>query len=159
MDSILILGIVIVSAYVMQILLGLKQIKHFNQVYSTLRQKGRVAIGRRSGKLKSGTIVMFAIDSNGKVLAAKKMQGVTIAAQFKDMPDYLGQDIHYFDYYNPLVRKENKLLRIAIEDAREVFLRTEAGTYKDLPKAPPLVDATTQLKLLPQRLKLQFKKK
>lgn len=159
MNSVMILSLVIVSAYVVQILLGLKQIRDFNQVYSDLRQKGRVAIGRRSGKLKSGTIVMFAIDSHGKVLAAKKMQGVTIAAHFKDMPDYLGQDIHYFDHYNPLVRRENKLLRIAIEDAREVFLRTEAGTYKDLPKAAPLVDVAMQLKLLPQRLKLQFKKK
>lgn len=159
MNSVMILSLVIVSAYAVQILLGLKQIRDFNQVYSDLRQKGRVAIGRRSGKLKSGTIVMFAIDSHGKVLAAKKMQGVTIAAHFKDMPDYLGQDIHYFDHYNPLVRRENKLLRIAIEDAREVFLRTEAGTYKDLPKAAPLVDVAMQLKLLPQRLKLQFKKK
>ena len=56
------------------------------------------------------------------------------------------------------MRKENKLLRIAIEDAREVFLRSEAGTYKDVPKATPLLDVTTQIKLLTQRLKPQFKK-
>lgn len=158
MDSVIILGLVIVLAYIIQIFLGLKQIKHFNRVYADLRKKGRVAIGRRSGKLKSGTIVMFAIDKKGTVLAAKKMQGVTIAAHFKDMPDYVGQDIHYFDKYNPTVRKENKLMQIAIKDAREVFLRSEAGTYKDVPKAAPLVDLTTQIKLLPQRLKLQFKK-
>lgn len=158
MDSVIILGLVIVLAYIIQIVLGLKQIKHFNHVYTDLRKKGRVAIGRRSGKLKSGTIVMFAIDKKGTVLEAKKMQGVTIAAHFKDIPDYVGQDIHYFDKYNPTVRKENKLMQIAIEDAREVFLRSEAGTYKDAPKATPLIDLTTQVKLLPQRLKLQLKK-
>ncbi|MGE9902656.1 transcriptional regulator GutM [Streptococcus alactolyticus] len=158
MNSVIILGLFITLAYMVQILLGLKQIKHFNQVYTELRKKGRVAIGRRSGKLKAGTIVMFAIDKQGIVLEAKKMQGVTIVAHFKDMKDYIGQDIHYFDKYNPLVRKENKLLRIAIEDAREVFLRSEAGTYKDVPKATPLLDVTTQIKLLTQRLKPQFKK-
>ena len=158
MNSVIILGLFITLAYMVQILLGLKQIKHFNQVYTELRKKGRVAIGRRSGKLKAGTIVMFAIDKQGIVLEAKIMQGVTIVAHFKDMKDYIGQDIHYFDKYNPLVRKENKLLRIAIEDAREVFLRSEAGTYKDVPKATPLLDVTTQIKLLTQRLKPQFKK-
>ncbi|SES10721.1 transcriptional regulator GutM [Streptococcus gallolyticus] len=158
MNSMIVLGLVIILAYVIQFFLGLRQIKHFNQVYANLRKKGRVAIGRRSGKLKSGTIVMFAIDKKGIVLTAKKMQGVTIMAHFKDMPDYIGQDIHYFDKYNPTVRKENKLMQIAIEDAREVFLRSEAGTYKDVPKAAPLVDLTTQIKLLSQRLKLQLKK-
>lgn len=89
MNSVIILGLFITLAYMVQILLGLKQIKHFNQVYTELRKKGRVAIGRRSGKLKAGTIVMFAIDKQGIVLEAKKMQGVTIVAHFKDMKDYI----------------------------------------------------------------------
>nr|WP_053093946.1 transcriptional regulator GutM [Streptococcus sp. X16XC17] len=32
---------------------------------------------------------MFAVDKNGQVLAAKKMQGVTVLAKFKDTPAYL----------------------------------------------------------------------
>ena len=123
-----------------------------------MRKKGRVAIGRRAGKIKAGTIVMFAVDQSGKVLDARRMQGVTVAARFKTMPDYIGQDIHYFDTYNPLIRKENKLLQIAIEDAREVFLRTEAGNYEDVPKFAPVLNVGNQLKLLSTRLKLQFKK-
>ena len=158
MDSIIILGLGIILAYIIQIYLGLKQIKHFSQVYAELRKEGRVAIGRRSGKLKSGTIVMFAINKKGTILAAKKMQGVTVAAHFKNMPDYIGQDIHYVDKYNPTVRKENKLMQIAIEDARDVFLRIEAGIYKDVPKMTPFMDLSTQIKLLPKRLKLQLKK-
>ena len=65
-----------------------------------------VAIGRKSGRIKSGTIVMFMVDENGRVLKASKMQGVTILARFQNMDDYVGEDIHYFDKYNPLVRKE-----------------------------------------------------
>ncbi len=158
MDSIYILGAVVIVAYILQIIFGMKQLKHFNTTYSELRKKGRVAIGRRSGKIKAGTIVMFAVDKSGKVLDARRMQGVTVAARFKTMPDYIGQDIHYFDTYNPLIRKENKLLQIAIEDAREVFLRTEAGNYEDVPKFAPVLNVGNQLKLLSTRLKLQFKK-
>ncbi|MCK4026760.1 transcriptional regulator [Streptococcus suis] len=158
MDSVYIFGAVVIAAYVLQIYLGLKQLKHFNAAYSELRQKGRVAIGRRSGKIKAGTIVMFAVDRNGKVVDAKRMQGVTVAARFKSMPSYVGQDIHYLDTYNPLVRKENKLLQIAIEDARELFLRIEAGNYEDVPKLAPVLSVGNQLKLLSTRLKLQFKK-
>ncbi|CYX40479.1 transcriptional regulator GutM [Streptococcus suis] len=158
MDSIYILGAVVILAYILQIIFGLKQLKHFNTTYSELRKKGRVAIGRRAGKIKAGTIVMFAVDQSGKVLDARRMQGVTVAARFKTMPDYIGQDIHYFDTYNPLIRKENKLLQIAIEDAREVFLRTEAGNYEDVPKFAPVLNVGNQLKLLSTRLKLQFKK-
>ena len=158
MDSIYILGAVVILAYILQIIFGLKQLKHFNTNYSELRKKGRVAIGRRAGKIKAGTIVMFAVDQSGKVLDARRMQGVTVAARFKTMPDYIGQDIHYFDTYNPLIRKENKLLQIAIEDAREVFHRTEAGNYEDVPKFAPVLNVGNQLKLLSTRLKLQFKK-
>lgn len=138
MDSIYILGAVVIVAYILQIIFGLKQLKHFNTTYSELRKKGRVAIGRRSGKIKAGTIVMFAVDRKGMILDAKRMQGVTVVARFKSMPSYIGQDIHYLDTYNPVVRKENKLLQIAIEDARELFLRIEAGNYKDVPKFAPV---------------------
>ena len=156
MDSIYILGAVVIVAYILQIIFGLKQLKHFNTTYSELRKKGRVAIGRRSGKIKAGTIVMFAVDRKGMILDAKRMQGVTVVARFKSMPSYIGQDIHYLDTYNPVVRKENKLLQIAIEDARELFLRIEAGNYKDVPKFAPVLNVGNQLKLLSTRLKLQF---
>lgn len=158
MNAMIVFGSIVLAAYALQIMFGLRQIKHFNQVYAALRRQGRVAIGRRAGRVKSGTIVMFALDKKGRVLDARKMQGVTVAARFKKMPSYIGEDIHYFDSYNPLVRQENKLLQIAIEDAREVFLRTEAGVYKDVPKAAPLVDVGLQAKMLLARLKLQFKK-
>ena len=158
MDSIYILGAVVIVAYILQIIFGLKQLKHFNTTYSELRKKGRVAIGRRSGKIKAGTIVMFAVDRKGMILDAKRMQGVTVVARFKSMPSYIGQDIHYLDTYNPVVRKENKLLQIAIEDARELFLRIEAGNYKDVPKFAPVLNVGNQLKLLSTRLKFQFKK-
>ncbi|MGT2624608.1 transcriptional regulator GutM [Streptococcus thoraltensis] len=157
MSPIIVLTIIIATAYILQLFLGFKQIKHFNRVYAELRKKGRVAIGRRSGKFKSGTIVMFAIDSDGKISVAKKIQGVTIGARFKDMPQYINHDLHYLDHYNPLVRQENKLTQIAIEDARDVFLTIEAGTYQEVPKNVPMIDWGLQFKSLLSHFKLTNK--
>lgn len=153
MSFMVIFGLFIIAAYLFQLLLGLRQLKHFNAVYASLRRQGRVAIGRRAGKIRAGTIVMFALDQSGKVLDARQMQGVTVAARFKPMPAYIGQDIHYFDRYNPLIRRENKLLRLAIEDAREVFLRVETGVYEDAPKYASAFDWTLQAKQLLARFK------
>ncbi len=60
MEQAFIIGGIVITAYILQIVFGMKQLKNFNQVYSELRKKGRVAIGRRAGKVQSGTIVMFA---------------------------------------------------------------------------------------------------
>lgn len=133
MNYIYLLGAMALIAYVLQALLGIKQIKHFNHVYQDLRKKGKVAIGRRSGKVKAGTIVMFAVKKDGTILEAQRMQGVTVVARFKPMPDFIGEDIHYLDHYNPVVRKENKLIIQAIENAREIFCRVEAGNYHEEP--------------------------
>lgn len=82
MEQAFIIGGIVITAYILQIVFGMKQLKNFNQVYSELRKKGRVAIGRRAGKVQSGTIVMFAVDRRGHVLDARKMQGVTVLARF-----------------------------------------------------------------------------
>ena len=59
------------------------------------------------------------MDSQGKILAARKMQGVTVLAKFHPLPQYVNEDIHYMDHYHPLVQKENKLTQQAMENARE----------------------------------------
>ena len=61
--------------------MGMKQIKHFNQNYQELRQLGKVAIGRRAGKLKRHDYLVCCGFAR-KILAARKMQGVTVLAKF-----------------------------------------------------------------------------
>ena len=76
------------------------------------------------------------------------------------MLSYIGQDIHYLDTYNlKSLESENKLLQIAIEDARELFLRIEAGNYKDVPKFAPVLNVGNQLKLLSLVLNYSSKNK
>lgn len=147
-----IFGIFAVGAFLFQTLLGFFQIKHFNNVYQELRSKGRVAIGRRSGKIKAGTIVFFAIDDDAKILDARLMQGVTVLSKFKRKDQYIGQDIHFIDHYHPLVQKENKLTQIAMEDAREIYLRVEMGNYTETTPNSPLQNVSISLNLLKDKI-------
>lgn len=147
-----------VSAYAFQILLGFQQIKHFNKNYQELRRKGKVAIGRRPGKVRSGTIVMFAIKDEGEILDARIMQGVTVLSKFKQLDDYVGQDIHYIDKYHPLVQKENKLTQYAMENAREIYLRVAVGDYTEEPAPSPFKQLAFNLNVSKNVLLSKFKK-
>lgn len=158
MNFIYIFGIFAIGAYILQAIMGMKQIKNFNSVYQELRSQGKVAIGRRSGKLRAGTLTMFAIDKEAKIVSAKKMQGVTVFAKFHDIPEYIGQDIHYIDKYNPLVQKENKLTQQAMENAREIYLRVDAGNYTEEQALSPFLGAKTQLNIWKNQAQQKMKR-
>lgn len=145
------------AAYLFQVLLGLFQIKHFNKIYRELRNQGKVAIGRRSGKIKAGTIVMFAIEDDGKILDTRLMQGVTVMSKFRRLTQYIDHDIHYMDKYHPLVQKENKLTQEAMEDAREVYLRVAVGEYTEESNEPPLSQLRTTLNVYKNMFKEKIK--
>lgn len=152
MNPFIIIGIVVIGAYILQVIFGIRQLKNFNLTYQRLRHQGRVAIGRRSGRIQAGTIVMFAITDEGIVLDAFCMQGVTVLASFKHLPAYIGEDLHYLDHYHPLVQEENRLLQTAIEDARNVFVCVEAGTYKDVPRSAAPFNLPAQCKLVKEKI-------
>ena len=131
MNTWLLIGIIAVIAYVIQIIFGLRQIKHFNQVYQKLRQQGRVAIGRRPGRIKSGTIMLFALDANGVITDTQKMQGISVISKFKQLNQFNGIELQALTSYHPLVSKELKITRQTIENARELYLRVQSGDYQE----------------------------
>ncbi|RPA60758.1 transcriptional regulator [Aerococcus agrisoli] len=154
-----IFGFVAIAALLIQTAFGYFQVKHFNTVYQELRRKGKVAIGRRSGKIQSGTIVFFAVDKDDKILDARIMQGVTVLARFKPRNEYIGQDIHFIDRYHPLVQKENKLIQIAMEDAREIYLRVAIGNYVEEKKGNVLQETVMNVGLAKNWLLSKFNKR
>lgn len=111
----IIIMIFIAGAFLVQMGLGFLQIKHFSKSYAELRRIGKVAIGKNPGKVRAGTIVLFAVTNSGKILKAKKMQGVTVMAKVRDLPGFEDKNIK-------TLREEdlthcNKLLKSAILDA------------------------------------------
>ncbi|MEC1398437.1 transcriptional regulator GutM [Peribacillus simplex] len=107
--------ILIGFSWLLQSIFGFLQIKHFNKKYAELRKLGRVAIGKKTGLIKSGTVVMFAIDRKNNILKATKMQGVTVLSRVRNLKGFEGKNLLHLgeeDLY-----KVNKLTRLAIEDA------------------------------------------
>lgn len=137
MNTWLVVGLIAIAAYVIQIMFALRQIKHFNQVYQALRRQGRVAIGRRPGRIQSGTIIMFAIDTNGVILTTQKMQGISVASRFKHLTQFDGIELQALTPYHPLVSKELKMTRQTIENARELYLRIQSGDFHEETKLSP----------------------
>jgi glucitol operon activator protein len=110
-----IIMIFIAGAFVIQMGLGFLQIKHFSKAYAELRRIGKVAIGKKPGRIRAGTIVLFAISNSGKILQAKKMQGVTVMATFKNLPGFEDKNIKTLQEED--LAHCNKLLKLAILDA------------------------------------------
>lgn len=158
MSFVYVFGAFAIGALIFQTILGFFQIKHFNTTYQELRRKGKVAIGRRSGKFKAGTIVFFAINDDAKIIDARLMQGVTVMAKFKPKEEYIGQDIHFIDHYHPLVQKENKLTQLAMENAREIYLRVEIGNYTEEKPNSPLQNIQMSVAMLKEGVTSKFRR-
>ncbi|WP_230458995.1 transcriptional regulator GutM [Terrilactibacillus tamarindi] len=103
------------GAFIVQMALGYLQMKHFSHVFTRLRRKGKVAIGRKKGRLRSGTIVFIRINEQGNICEVQKMQGVTVLARFKALKGLTGKNIKTLGEQD--LKAYNKLLRAAIEDA------------------------------------------
>jgi DNA-binding transcriptional regulator of glucitol operon len=152
------IGGVCIVAYLIQIILGLYQIKNFNKVYQHLRKNGRVAIGRRSGKIRSGTIMLFGLNEKGVIQSTQKMQGISVLAKFKALDTFNGIELQALTSYHPLVLKEMKLTRVAIENARELFIRVQANDYQEVQALSPMILLKMQLLTYGQQVKTLLKR-
>ncbi len=86
--------ILLVLAWVLQIILGYWQIHRFNQAYTSLAQKGDyIGVGKSSGRFKPKIVIIVALDAKKHIVDSILMQGLTVFSQ----PDTLAQ-IHGLAY-------------------------------------------------------------
>ncbi|NRD76870.1 transcriptional regulator GutM [Bacillus sp. BRMEA1] len=123
--QVFIIIILIAGAFIVQAGLGFLQIQHFSKAYAELRRIGKVAIGKKPGRIRAGTIVMFAVTDSGRILKAKKLQGVTVMAQVKDLNGFENKNL------KTLTEKDfahcNTLLKLAILDAIQNYQTIMSG--------------------------------
>lgn len=155
--NIFILGAIAIIAYILQIFLGMKQIKNFNSVYIRMKRKGKVAIGRRPGKIASGTILLLGVDQRGTIQEAEMMQGTSILARFKPRPQFVGIDIHQLTD-SPVLIKENKLTRQAAANAQKIYLEVERGNHQEKALVSPIFNVGNQLSLMKLSIQEKFRK-
>lgn len=73
-----------VVAWVLQLVLGMRQLRRFQHHVRTLRAaKGRVAIGKSKGRILAGTIMLLCIDEACHIVYGEVMQGFTVFARFR----------------------------------------------------------------------------
>jgi DNA-binding transcriptional regulator of glucitol operon len=119
MDLLWYLLILVGFSWLLQSILGFLQIKHFNKKYTELRKLGRVAIGKKTGLIKAGTVVMFAIDRKNNILRASKMQGTTVLSRVRNLNGFEGKN--FLNLGEEDLYRVNKLTRLAIEDALNTY--------------------------------------
>ncbi|MHA7861331.1 transcriptional regulator GutM [Tessaracoccus sp. Y36] len=78
-------------AWVAQSFLSFKQTKAFTELFVSLRKKGRVAMGKFSGGVVAGSIVMFVLDDDDRVVEGHRLNGITVLARFKEFGLYNGR--------------------------------------------------------------------
>ncbi len=115
MNSVVFLIVAGIIVWILNFGLGLLQIKDFNKNYMELRKLGKVAIGRKKGRISSGTIVLIRIKDDGLIEESRMMQGVTVAARVKN---FYGLENKYIGQLKENdLEKFNKPLKKAILDA------------------------------------------
>lgn len=133
MNSVTFLITMGIIVWVLNFIFGLLQIRDFNKNYIELRKLGKVAIGRKKGKLTSGTIVLIRIQDDGLIVESRKMQGVTVAARVKAFKGLEGKFIRSITEDD--LDGFNKPLKKAILDAvvnYNKFKLEEMGKKEDL---------------------------
>ncbi|MFN2744540.1 transcriptional regulator GutM [Bacillus sp. z60-18] len=122
-------------AWLLQSIFGFWQIRHFNRTFAEYRRLGRVAVGKRTGLFRAGTVVLFVIDKRNKILKASKMQGVTVFSRVRPLPGFEGK---YLLKIGPEeLAPHDRLTKMAIEDALRTFdIVTKGGDIP--PKKTPL---------------------
>lgn len=143
-------GIILVGAFLLQGLLGLRQIKNFSKTFHQLRQLAPVAIGKNPKKLRSGTLILLAVENDGTIVEAQMMKGVTIFAKFKALEQLRQQNIAEVAASYQQLKQFDKLTRACLLDAYKNYLN-----YKANKLAPQEFDSSVKIWSLPMIEKLK----
>jgi len=127
MSPMLLIGIVLVSAFLLQGLLGFFQIRSFSKHFQQMRRQGKVLIGKNPRKIQSGSLMLMAIDTDGNIKAAQLLQGVTVFAHFKPAKQLVGQNIAVLGADYDQLRHFNRLTRQCILNAYQNFINYRTG--------------------------------
>lgn len=85
------------AAWALQSYLSFRQTKAFAALFVALRRRGRVCIGKYRGGLAQGSIVMFLLDEDGRVVEGHRLNGVTVLARFRELTDFDGLPMDALD--------------------------------------------------------------
>ena len=120
---IILIGLIVVGAFLLQGLFGIFQIKNFSRNYRELRLLGpyRILIGKNPKRFFSGSLMLIAID-DGNIKEARLMQGVTVFAKFRTLKKLEGKNIAVLAADYQELKRMNKLTRQCLLNAYKTFV-------------------------------------
>lgn len=121
---IILIGLIVVGAFLLQGLFGIFQIKNFSRNYRELRLLGpyRILIGKNPKRFFSGSLMLIAIDNDGNIKEARLMQGVTVFAKFRTLKKLEGKNIAVLTADYQELKRMNKLTRQCLLNAYKTFV-------------------------------------
>ncbi|SHJ36716.1 glucitol operon activator protein [Geosporobacter subterraneus DSM 17957] len=78
---------------ILQGVLSFNQIKNYQIRIKELKKKGLVGIGREKGLLRAGNITILVCNKQGKIIAAEKMEGITVFSRFREIDSLKGMTL------------------------------------------------------------------
>ena len=108
------------------------QVRQYKKAVRRLHKKGNVGIGSRRSRLKNN-IVIIACNSEGLILDAELMEGLTVFTKFKKMPEVIGRNIFELrdEYAKISSKKEKKRFRGHMEAVRALCNRLESDEQEE----------------------------
>ncbi|MCI9075591.1 MAG: transcriptional regulator [Dorea sp.] len=121
-------------AFLLQAIASMAQMKYFAKEFTEYRKQGKVVCGRQAGGFHAGAIVLFLIDDNGIIRKAKKLEGVTCLARFKEMKGF--RDKYVGELTGEEIPKTHKNLKKAVKDAALTYCKYISGEEIENPPSP-----------------------
>ncbi|CAH0533295.1 hypothetical protein VST7929_01159 [Vibrio stylophorae] len=91
MDATTSLIFVAIFAWVLQIAFGFLQVRAFNKMLQKMAKQGQVKIGRTQSRWKPRTLLVMVEDTDGVIIEAKALKGMTVFARPRTVKCLLGQ--------------------------------------------------------------------
>lgn len=121
------MGLFLVMAFLLQGFLGFLQIKNFSANFGELRKKGKVLIGKNPKKLRSGSLILMAIDNEGNIKEARIMKGVTVFAKFNQLSKLHSMNIAEVASDYKFITGFDKLTQQCILNAYRNYINFKTG--------------------------------
>lgn len=120
--------------YVTNTVLAFLQTKNYTSAFTSLRRRGRVAIGKKKGVFRAGAIVMLLLDENGIVTDGARLTGVTVLSRFRPFDAFNGAALTDIDATDD--RRMTTSVRQAVNNARDNYLFSLTGSVPPEPPGP-----------------------
>ena len=89
--NILILGIFVAAAFLLQALMGYFQIRNFARNYHAVRQEGRVLIGKNPRRFRQCSLMLIGLDHDDRIQEIRVMKGLSVFSRFREVAQFDGE--------------------------------------------------------------------